>query len=726
MKLQKLFNMAPSEIAFRGRQEMFKTVERVSASPAHLLPSVNEKVQLGFKESAAQRFFCGVSNTDTPEMISSYLPRVRSDIINSADAVCAGKFDTLGYGRVSFFDNNSYNAIDWHLDAVSGKVCPLLHWSRINPLDYAQVGDSKVTWELNRHQWLVELGLAWQLTKNEKYAAVFLQRIHAWMEDNPPGFGINWSSSLEVSYRLISWCWALVLFKDAKALTTSTQLSILSWLQAHARHIERYLSVYYSPNTHLTGEALGLFYAGSLFPEMREASRWRSTGRKILLEQLQRQVHVDGVYFEQSTRYQYYTVEIYLHFMILAERSGDILPDSFAERVQSMLDFLLDLRRPDGSFPQIGDNDGGALLPILHREPGDFSGLFSVAAALFRREDYAWAAGKSTPELICLLGPAGHYGFLSLKQRAPVFTPSRHYSEGGYVVMRNARRTRGHQLILDVGPLGCSDSAAHGHADLLSIQCSAFGDNYLVDAGSGNYTADPHWRNYFRSTQAHNAVIVDGLSQMEPSGPFGWRGRRPQVSVHHYQSTSDLTFVDASHDAWMGLPDPVVHRRRVYFVRQRYWVVVDDLSAQHSHQFELRFQFSPIAVALEGNGWVRARGEHGSCLLMLVVANTALELTVSTGEEQPAAGWISDNYGHKAPAPALRCATQSDAPVRFITVLMPQENANAGLPNVRTTPSLQTLGASVLNIHTDLIHHDQIVVSDDDITISQGAVSFAE
>ena len=196
---------------------------------------------------------------------------------------------------------------------------------------------------------------------------------------------------------------------------------------------------------------MGLFYAGVLFPEINGAARWRTLGRRILLEQMERQIHDDGVYFEQSTRYQYYTVEIYLHFMILSQRHGEELPEGFATRLQSMLDFLLNLRRPDGTFPQLGDTDGGSLLPLLKREPGDFSALFSVAASLFRREDYAWAARGCTPELTCLLGPSGHYGYLSLKHKPPRLMASQLYPDGGYVVMRSDWRGHGHQLILDVG-----------------------------------------------------------------------------------------------------------------------------------------------------------------------------------------------------------------------------------------------------------------------------------
>src|SRR5207245_7623569 len=99
----------------------------------------------------------------------------------------------------------------------------------------------------------------------------------------------------------------------------------------------------------------------------------------------------DRVYFEQSTCYQRYTAEIYLHFVILAERTGVAVPDGVRERIQQSLDFLLAIRRPDGSIPQIGDGDAGRLLPLTPGPPDDFRGLFSTAAAVFGPSDYAWA-----------------------------------------------------------------------------------------------------------------------------------------------------------------------------------------------------------------------------------------------------------------------------------------------------------------------------------------------
>src|SRR4029077_4331145 len=71
-----------------------------------------------------------------------------------------GRFDLLGYKALDFGD-----PIDWHLDPVAGRRAPQVHWSVLDPLDASQVGDSKVIWELNRHQWLVHLRQGRRVTR---------------------------------------------------------------------------------------------------------------------------------------------------------------------------------------------------------------------------------------------------------------------------------------------------------------------------------------------------------------------------------------------------------------------------------------------------------------------------------------------------------------------------------------------------------------------------------
>src|SRR6185295_19288358 len=186
------------------------------------------------------------------------------------------------------------------------------------------------------------LGQAYWLTGNEKYATVFVSHLSSWMDQNPPKIGINWASSLEVALRSISWLWAFYYFKNSPALDSQTFARAIKFLYLNARHLETYLSTYFSPNTHLTGEALGLFYLGTLLPEFKEAARWRAKGQEILVQQLARQVKPDGVYFEQSSYYHRYTADFYTHLLVLSRRSGRADETELNGNVEDKLKTLLD------------------------------------------------------------------------------------------------------------------------------------------------------------------------------------------------------------------------------------------------------------------------------------------------------------------------------------------------------------------------------------------------
>ncbi len=664
------------ELVCRGRQQASRWLERTGAIRRDGAEARHALDLERFRRVGPGRFFAGAVGEHTPRLLLDRIPAARDEVIGVADAVCRGRFDLLGYSTLSFGE-----PVDWHLDPVSGRRAPLVHWSRLDPLDSALVGDSKVVWELNRHQWMVRLGQAYRLTGDERYADAFAAYVRQWIEANPPGMGINWASSLEVALRLIAWCWSLFLFGESPALSPRLFAMMLEGIWTHATHVERYLSYYFSPNTHLTGEALGLFYAGVIFQEFALASRWRTLGARILADRCRRHVLPDGVYFEQSTGYQRYTLEIYLHFLILGARNGWAIPPAVSERTGRMLDFLLAVRSPDGSMPRIGDGDSGSLLSLARRAQDDFRGVFSTAAALFGRDDCAWAAGAAAPEVLWLLGPEGLCAFDVRRPTAPASWPSRLFADGGYVVMRSGWEPDGHQLIFDVGPLGCPVSGGHGHADLLSLQCVAFGERYLVDAGTYGYTPDPASRDFFRSAAAHSTVIVDGEPLAVPAGPFRW-GERPRARLRHWLSTPEFDFADADHGAYLRLPDPVLHRRRVLFVRAGYWVLVDDLEGAEEHRIELRFQFAPIEVPVNPAPWARARGRGGGGLLIRPFANVPLKAGVHSGELAPMQGWVSPEYGRRQPAPVLIYSTVARLPLRVMTLLLPASHAHAAAPAV--------------------------------------------
>jgi hypothetical protein len=668
-----------TEISGRARQGISKWLDRrIEPRRSAFKGRVPGRVIERCVEEMAGRFFVGAGDPRVPPTLCDRFPDSAGRIIEAADRNFEKQFDLLGYRQLYFGD-----PIDWHLDPVAKRRAPMVHWTRLDPLDAEVVGDSKVVWELNRHQWLVRLGQAYRLTGDARYADAFADAIRDWQRANPVGIGINWASSLEAAFRVISWCWALSLFRGSATLTPELQADLVEGIAAHARRIERYLSYYFSPNTHLTGEALGLLYAGTLLPHLPGAPRWRRVATEILIREADRQILADGVYMEQSTCYQRYTGEIYLHFLILAELNGISIPDALRRRVESLLDALITLRRPDGSLPQVGDADGGWLLPLEAREPGDASGVFSTAAALWRRTDYAWAAGGPAPEVLWLVGADRAQIVDRLEPAPPRVSASRLLAQGGYAVMRSGWDREADQVILDVGPLGCHISGGHGHADLLGLQASFGGHPFIVDPGTFRYTGDEGWRSHFRSSSAHSTVEIDGAGQAVPRGPFGWMSR-PGARLVRWESSVGQDIAVGEHRAYGRLSDPVTHRRTVILAKPGYCVVVDDLDGRAEHRVALRFQFAPMSVTLDATQWVRAVRTPSVGLLLHAFSTVALKVTVLEGELDPRQGWLSSHYGRHEPAPLLVCSTVGRFPLRIITVLIPTDHPAGSPPSVTT------------------------------------------
>lgn len=693
MKLARAVRMRPAELADRMRQEQLKVLERLHlVGGAELGPHTLTLER--FRAAAPARFFAGAVHPGTAQWIAEHLPDAREQVLAAAARSLEGRFDLLGYRGLSFGD-----PIDWQLDPISGIRARREHWTRIDPLDRAAVGDHKVVWELSRHQWLLAWAQAYAFTGDERYALRAYQAIERWLQANPPGVGLHWVSSLELAFRLMSWCWTLVLLRDSRALEHGHFDQLLAAIHQHATHIARYLSTTYSPNTHLLGEALGLFYAGVLFPEIDRGASWRTTGQRVLNEQLLLQILPDGVCFEQSTCYQRYTAEMALHYLVLAEISGTAVPPELPVRVQRCVELLLALSRPDGSTPQIGDGDGGWLLPLVTRNPEDMRAVFGTAAVQFDRSDYAVAACGPVLEAAWLFGPEVLRAPPTIVPMVPCAASSKVFAEGGYAVLTGPKDAPAHKLVLDVGPLGCPHSSAHGHADLLSFTCDVFGSPCIVDPGMPTYGGDPAWRDAFRSTSMHNTLTVDGLSQAEPDRTFSWRSR-PRVSLRAWSSNDEVDLVDAEHDAYASRCNGLIHRRRVLYFKPRYWVIVDDLRDEEggaARHVELNFQLAPDYTVAMVSPWVRIAAPEGHGLVLRTIADPQPGASVHVGEigTGPRSGWFSPAYGRAQAAPALRYAVTTTLPFRAVSWLVPVARWDSTLPDAFLVESdgalLQTL-----------------------------------
>jgi hypothetical protein len=519
--------------------------------------------------------------------------------------------------------------------------------------------------------------------------------MESWIEQNPAWTGINWQSSLEIGLRILSWLWTIFLILPSASLDETSLRRILRSLFAQLDQIFRYPSTYTSPNTHLIGEAAALFIAGVVFEELPRAQHWRKFGESRLVDEMQSQVSADGFYCELSSYYHCYAADFYLHVLILAQSNGIALPDWMWGRLNQMLEVVMHFTRPDGTIPLLGDDDGGRVLMLGARDYRSYRDGLCSGAVLFRRGDFKHQTPEFSEDTLWLLGPEAWPLFNAIPvQVSPDLSKS--YPLAGYFVHRSGWGPADSHLVFDCGGLG-EPSGGHGHADSLSFTLFSGGHDLLIDAGTSVYNCQPEYREYFRSTAAHNTVVVDGTSQSRTRGTFAWKSKASATLLSQF-SLQDIEYLDGEHDGYVGLSNGITHRRRVIYIRPNYWIILDELRGTGEHQFDFLYHFGPESTLNifgdENRGEVDCHGSSGKAGLQLFLyASDSIRADAVCGQQRPIQGWSSERYGERRPSSALRASIRGIAPVSMMSFLIPGKEATVS--RRFKANSRQTIAAAV-------------------------------
>jgi Heparinase II/III-like protein/Heparinase II/III N-terminus len=584
----------PREIAFRLKQELTNAY-RYARPP---------KIEL---EGFAPRL-----KLPDPAGIAGQLAGTHfaQEVITLAEQVRAHRFPILG------LTIEAGTEIRWRRDYVSGIETGLDYFRLIPYLDAAQAGDHKVIWELNRHQHLVVLAQAYLFTGDRANLDEIQVQLESWFSSNPYHRGINWASALEVAFRALSWIW--IWHFVGQQLPPDFRTRWLRELYRHGVHLETNLSFYFSPNTHLLGEALALHGLGLFFAGLPKAPHWEQLGGEVMREQMERQVHNDGSHFEQSTYYHVYALDMFILHAVLAK------PDRpYMQKLERMAEYLDAQLGPARTLPFIGDDDGGRLFHPYG--PRDRFGRATMATAsiVLDRHDWQWEVEDLHEQAVWLRG-AGE-----LREKAgEEKLQSRLFSDAGIAVMVSGAV----QTIVDAGPFG-PWGAGHSHADTLSIVVRSGDEQILIDPGTYTYVGDPKWRDWFRGTAAHNTVQIDGLDQAAAAGPFRW-ANHPEVAIHSWKTNPDLDLLEAE-CRYAGF----THRRRVEFQKPDLIVIVDEIDGP------------------PGDHQVDQLWHLGS-------ANARSYLVLPDGAEM-VESWRSTVFGEKHPSPLVRVRRRGALPMRF-------------------------------------------------------------
>jgi hypothetical protein len=380
----------------------------------------------------------------------------------------------------------------------------------------------------------------------------------------------------------------------------------------------------------------------------------------MLGEEADRQILPDGAGAEQSVSYQIFTVELLSIVAVLLRLRGDRVPPRLTAALDRSSRYLASLVGNDDPDPRYGDDDDGFALRLgvqPKRMVREHIGIAAAAAGNVRSNAHptleaAWYAaslGKTPDQPRGVVGPEVEAGVYA--------------RDGGLVVLRSGRR----RLTMDIGPLGYLSIAAHGHADALAVTLSSEGRDLIVDPGTASYYGNPAWRATHRSTRAHPTVCVDGLDQSVMGGPFLW-SRHADVKVRSVDL--DRGIVDAEHNGYLRLDDPVVHRRWLVAPHGLATVVVVDLiDGRAEHDVAVSWPLHPqLDVTPTGDGHLVTRDDE-PVLQLCHAATATIELQRVKGDTETNLGWFSDRLESRTPSWLVGARCKVSGPVAVLTLM---------------------------------------------------------
>ncbi|MGK5042353.1 alginate lyase family protein [Janthinobacterium sp. GB1R12] len=653
-KINRLKLMGAPEIAWRVQQLLQKKASRFGIGLLRKVPLPD------------------LSRTGRPFLAGSGHDTDIAALRGAADTVLAGRWNVFALrGAELGFPP------EWNRDPKTGTVAPLTLGKQIDYRSEKVVGDIKYLWEPNRHLELVALAQAWKVTGEQRYADGARRLLQSWFEQCPYPMGVHWTSSLELALRLLNWACAWELLGGMASPLfqgEAGQRFLQQWLAAiyqHAHFIAGYFSRHSSANNHLFGEYMGLFVASSVWPCWPESAKWQALARQGLEEEALKQNTPDGVNREQAVYYQHEVMDMMLLCQRIGQANGAGFSAAYLQRLERLADFIASLMDVAGNVPMTGDADDAQMVRLAHEDGWHrYRSLLASCAVLFERADFKRKAGHFDDKNRWLFGVAGLQQWQALGGGLPE-APVMAFPEGGYFLLGSHFGTADEvRLVADCAPLGYLSIAAHGHADALAFTLAVGGEELLTDPGTYAYHTQKKWRDYFRSTPAHNTVSVDGQDQSEIGGNFMWLKKANARMIAH-ETNSEVQVFEGEHDGYSRLADPVLHRRRIEFNFNNKCIVVKDiLQCTNVHDISVHWQFGEHCLVTVNDGQLQAQGLRSG--LRMRCSHGTLE--VLRGSETPPGGWISRRFDEKAPiaSAAWRMRVQGTTEIVTHIELMPQ------------------------------------------------------
>lgn len=509
-------------------------------------------------------------------------------------------------------------------------------------LDWAHKGpdnDIEWAWGLNRHGHLDLFLQAYHDTGNPAYARAIDNHLQDWIVGSLPYPGVKSSTAqwrgLEVALRAKNWVRVFFGLADSDYLTPATKIMMLTSIPDHTHYMENFHA---KAGNWLTMEMSGLAMVATAWPEFKRSRNWVAYAKSNMLEGLKDQVYPDGVQKELTSHYHQVALLNFDHFREICDQAGEPLPEDYKRELEKMHHYVAATVKPTGYGIMNNDSDSR-----YNRE------LIADAAGRYQREDWLFISSNGK------------------KGKRPEGPPSVVFPWAGQLVNRSGYDGDSHWGFFDIGPWG----TGHQHNDKLHLSVTAYGRDLLVDGGRFAYRGQlaDKFRAYATGSESHNVLLIDGAGQ--DAGPT--TASQP-LTQNSYKITDQFDYASGSFDKFKGLTGAAKHSRAVFYMRGKFWVVIDRIDTDRPRKVQALWHWHPdLEPSIKPDGIVTTSEEKGN-LQIIPVGKTEWNIRSVKGQEQPSPqGWYSEKYNLSEPAIASIYSTAIAGSSSFVWILQPSE-----------------------------------------------------
>ncbi|MBI9020276.1 MAG: alginate lyase family protein [Verrucomicrobia bacterium] len=507
-----------------------------------------------------------------------------------------------------------------------------IDWTARAVVDGKEIHDAEWYYQFQRLTWWPALARAYAVTRDENYFFEWRYEMADWAADNlpitreTPKFVRRGMETYNRCERLTD---ALPYMIQSEHFDAKTLSWFLVSFHEQAEHIR---TAYAAKGNHLLGELSVVFLNGVNFPEFKLSAAWRNDALNRLPQMMIEEVYDDGMNKELVFSYHTMYISLFAQAYDLFRQNGyeGHLPAEYYERLLKMAEIHALQSFPDNTICQFGDAHKDRSPAVVFRK------ALAPFAADIPYFDYMVSSGaKGTPPARrnAAYPQSGFYFFRSEWSRSAVF------------------------MLVKCSPGG----AWHNQIDNGTFELFAYGRNLMNDSGSYMYgstsTEDQRWRDWFRSTKAHQTLTLDN--------------RDIDLKPEHvlWSESENLTALVIENQSYPELK----HRRTVLFVDNQYFLIYDEAVGEAAGDVRAHFQFVPCKSVLQGLS-AQTQYPKGANLLVKTFPQGK---DISAEEEE---GWISYQPQVKEPRPAWSWKvrkTAGDTQVTFLTALIPYREGEA-------------------------------------------------